>query len=495
MQQREESKNVHSPLANVAAERAVLAGICKYGTDAYIELENLLDESTFTVNNNKILFKCVKHILKKSNSIDFATILSASQDLGLQDYVDKTDVLKHIRAILETPIHLGNVYENAAKIRRLQFGRDIQNKLRDIYRNISSITGEEPLASIIAIAEDSIQNLSLEYIREDQTTPKEIGANLDEYLTHLMDNPCTQIGISTGMPAFDRAIGGGLRRKCIDVIGARAKAGKSLIGDNVALNVAKQGIPVLVLDTEMSEEDHWNRMLACLANVPINEIGTGTFASDQYKKARVLTAKKELQNLPYYYISIAGRPFEETLSIIKRWLLKVVGYDDNSRMKDCLVVYDYLKLMSENELDDMKEYQKLGFQITKLHNLAVEYDFPCLTFTQLNRDGINQESAATVSGSDRIIWLCTSFSILKAKTEEEMATDGIRAGNRKLVPIVSRHGPGLEGSGYVCLQMEGEYARLRHLGAVKEIGRRQEFEKRARNPEEEDGEDLESSFS
>lgn len=494
MPQSEKNNNVHM-LANIAAERAVLAGICRYGIDVYVEVSPILNESTFTVDNNKVLYKCITNLLQNSKSVDFASILSSAKELNLEDYINKTETLKHVRAILETPINIDNVFEHAAKIRRLQFGREIQQKLRDIYTSISKINGSESLDQILNLAEGPIQKISVDYIREDDSTPKQIGTNLDEYISHLIENPCDQVGIPTGMPAFDKAIGGGLRRKCVDVIAARAKAGKSLIGDNIAMNVAKTGIPALVLDTEMSEEDHWNRIIACLSNVPINEVATGQFSKDSAKLARVLAAKEELKSIPYYYISIAGRPFEETLSVIRRWLLKVVGYDENSKMRDCLVVYDYLKLMSENEVADLKEYQMLGFQITKLHNLAVEYDFPCLTFTQLNRDGITKESVDTVSGSDRIIWLCTSFSILKAKTEEEIGTDGIKAGNRKLVPLVSRHGPGLEGNGYICLQMEGEYARLTHLGAVKELGKQRDFKEKPRGFEEEDGEDMESSFS
>jgi len=105
----------------------------------------------------------------------------------------------------------------------------------------------------------------------------------------------------------------------------------------------------------------------------------------------------------------------------------------------------------------------LGFQITALHNLAVKYDFPCLSFVQLNRDGITKESTDAVSGSDRLIWLCTSFSIFKVKSPEEVANDGPQAGNRKLVPIVSRHGPGMEDGNYINVNMVGDLARLIEL--------------------------------
>jgi len=181
--------------------------------------------------------------------------------------------------------------------------------------------------------------------------------------------------------------------------------------------------------------------------------------------------------------------------VARRWLLKEVGYDKNGRMNDCLIIYDYLKLMSSDSLNgNMAEFQALGFQITKLHNFCVQYDCPCLSFVQLNRDGITKETEDAVSGSDRLIWLATSFSIFKTKTDEEFAQDkvlyGDKAGNRKLIPVVSRHGPGIE-SGYICMQMNGEIAEIKELGTLREIQKEKELKNDGvpdRTPEESDEE-------
>jgi hypothetical protein len=160
-------------------------------------------------------------------------------------------------------------------------------------------------------------------------------------------------------------------------------------------------------------------------------------------------------------VSIAGQPFENILSIMRKWVYQEVGFDSNGRTKDCLIVYDYLKLMgSESISSSMQEYQVLGFQITQLHNFCVKYDVPCLSFVQLNRDGITKESTDVVSGSDRLIWLCTSFSIFKLKSAEEMADDTEENGNRKLVPIVARHGAGLDDGDYVNMNMFGKFGKI-----------------------------------
>ena len=804
---------IETSLKNVASERAVLAGLFQYGRESLIEVELLLNEDSFTLDTNKVLYKCILDALKNKETAGYTDILSSAKSLNLDEYIEKNDALKHMSGIMNTPIHIDNILEHAKKLKRLEFARKVQSELRTIYTELNKVTGDESINEILSLAEAPIQNICLSYIKEDDLSPKAIGDDIDAYIEHLQNNQGKSIGITTGMPSFDKAIGGGLRRKCVDLVAARPKAlrdgslvytkngpkkiedirigdnilhpfsgetfvtniwphknidifrihfrdgdyvdccedhlwhvqkrygnrkkelkttsellsditygsqkrykwdiplpsptnfeekklpldpyfvgvllgdgsvsnnscvyhtadeeihlfmsnyanslgyevkidqnnlnnkcvsyrinsiqpllreigifghncydkfipkdyiynsidvrlsilaglldtdgdctvdlrsnnsrtrfcsvsiklcegvkeivqslgglcsivpqitkcnskefasfrceirlprgmnpfrlsrkaknftgrkigilkrtvvkiekvgvdnarcltlsnddglfmtdnyvvthntGKSCYGDNVALYIANtHKIPVLMLDTEMSQQDHVNRLLANLSEVEINEIASGNFFADPEKKDRVMHGSKTLKDIPYDYISIAGRPFEETLSIAKRWLIKKVGYDENGVLNDCVIIYDYLKLMTSNSINNnLAEFQVLGFQITALHNFCVENDVPCLSFVQLNRDGITKETTDVVSGSDRLVWLCTSFSIFKDKTDEERITDGINCGNKKLIPVVSRHGPGIEDNGYICLQMDGKYAKIKELGTIRSI--------------------------
>ena len=115
---------------------------------------------------------------------------------------------------------------------------------------------------------------------------------------------------------------------------------------------------------------------------------------------------------------------------------------------------------SQGMSQDMKEYQVLGFMMTALHNFATKYKVPIVAFIQLNRDGISKESTDTASGSDRIIWLCSNFTIFKRKSDEEIAEDGPTEGNRKLVPLISRHGGGLDDNDYINCHMQGWCAKI-----------------------------------
>jgi len=56
--------------------------------------------------------------------------------------------------------------------------------------------------------------------------------------------------------------------------------------------------------------------------------------------------------------------------------------------------------------------------------------------------------------------LCSNFTIFKRKSDEEIEEDGPTNGNRKLVPIISRHGGGLDDNDYINCHMKGWCAKI-----------------------------------
>ena len=448
-------------LCDPAAERAVLAGICNYGEAAYLDIADIVQESSFTIDSNSIIFKCLKLLCENNQSkIDIASIYSTAQELGLSHILSKKEEAQHLKAIMDFPVSLENVRKFAAKIRKLEIARLLRKQLEQTQDKLLEVTGSEPISSIIGIAEDSIFNFS-SLLNDSDTGPEKIGENLDDYVKSLEENKVDQVGIPTGFPIYDQAIGGGLRKGTINVIGARPKTGKTLLSDNMGKNIAALGIPVLNMDTEMNKQDHIHRLLAMMSETEINNIETGKFAESPDKKNKIIKATNDLKGMKLYHKSIAGKPFEDQLAIMRRWLVKEVGLNDDGTAKQCVIFYDYLKLMDSAGISqDLKEYQVLGFMMTSLHNFAVRYQVPIVAFIQLNRDGITKESTDSASGSDRIIWLCSNFSIFKRKSDEEMAEDGPDNGNRKLVPLISRHGGGLDDNDYINCFMKGWCAKI-----------------------------------
>lgn len=452
---------MYGELVDQASERVVLAGILQYGKDAYVDVSDLIDSKTFSINENQILYKVFEHALQESNKLDIPTIISTCTTLGVYDIIaKKKEDLEYLRALINTPIHLENVRKHAKKLGKLEFAKKSRALLKQAYDDLGKVTGDETIDAILAISENANFELVKELNSGTENKPEQLAQDGEAMIQNVIDNPKETIGMSTPFPLFNDAIGG-LRRRGVTLIGGYAKSGKSSIGKEISLHIAeKLDVPVLILDTEMDRADQFWRSIASLSGVPMKELETGKFARNQDKINKVKQANKLLEKLKIQHISVSGKEFEEILSIIRRWILREVGYDGNGNMRDCLVVYDYFKLMNPSALNIMKEYEALGYQISKLADFTKEYDFTCLAFVQLNREmGIAQ--------SDRLKWLCTSYSSFTAKTTEEIIEDTREAGNRKLKVELGRFGPAQDDDDYIFMNLQGEINKLAELGTKR----------------------------
>lgn len=458
------------PFQDVAAERAILAGVCRYGIDAYYDVADLVEPNSFSLDSNQIIYSCLKHIftIEEKTTVDLASILSAARAIGVSEFLSSKTEQQHLASIIKFPVDSKNIRGFAQIVCKLDIAKKIYDQLEITREKYLHLKGHEPVSHILGIAEESIFDF-MSLLNGGDENPKRLFEHIEEHLSDLADNKTDQVGIGTGFPRYDFAIGGGLRRGTVNVIGARPKTGKTLLAQNMGMNIAKKGIPVLDLDTEMMFNDFLNRTIASESQVSINDIESGKFDSNALSKNKVYNKTQALKGVPYYHINIGGKPFEDQLAIMRRWLARHVGLRPDGTAKECVIIYDYLKLMNSADIKDVAEFQALGFMMTALHNFALKYAVPILSFIQLNRDGITKESTDAASGSDRIIWLCSNFTIYKVKSDEEIAQDGAENGNRKLVPIIARHGQGLEDKDYINVKMQGQYAHLQEGLTAKEL--------------------------
>jgi replicative DNA helicase len=458
-----------APMTDLAAERAVLAAASQ-SSELYADVADLVNPNSFTLDSNQLLWKCLTRVYADgvAAAADYPTLLSAAKSEGCDAHFAKQEEREHLRAVLNMPVHPRNARKLAGRVAKLEVARMLDAQLALARSDVRAVTGDEPVDDILSRAEAPIFDLTTRLSSASHEGTGPIGKGARAYLTHLMDNPRDCVGIPTGFRRLDRAVGGGLRPNSMNLIAARPKTGKTWLVDTVGLNVAERGVPVLNLDTEMSKEEHVVRIAARMSGVLLDDIENGKCGLNVTNRRKVLEAADKLEQLPYHYRCISGEAFEETVSHMRRWVLREVGLDDSGKAKPCVIIYDYLKLMSADSLlkGNMAEYQMLGFIATSLKNFAARYGVPVLCFAQLNRDGIDREDGSVISQSDRLLWFCTSFIIFKKKTPEEQAEEPRRPGSKpfthKLVPKDMRHGAGLEDGDYINLR--ADYAR----GVVEE---------------------------
>lgn len=776
-------------LSDIAAERALLAGIFQHGKMAYYDVCDVIDIECITDINNQLVYKCLANIIIHDKTIDIPTVLSSANELGITDYINTPDQLNYIGSLIKLPVQIDNTRKHAIKLKKLQIARMAQQKHKEAYAALSEVDGTETVDKILSISERPLLELSFSLNSHQQDRPMQIAEGGREYLEDLIANPVTNIGIPTPYARYNKVIGGGLRNGGVNLIAARPKAqpmsskiltpngwvlmkdikigdvichpfngtsnviniipnglqnivkfmfddgtfalasedhlwkiksrrwekyqilsyneisktklkendrhkwqipltnpvefsnqnvaihpyllgvligcgcmvegcrfstadmfildklnsiisedyeikkigkskydysickknisnkpnyytenlkkynlfgqkshtkfipkeylynsiefrlqllqglmdaggyvsdnynleysttseelsnnfaelimslggkckikkrfticngkkipsfrcrtkpslkkkiigyqhigkldcqcitidnddglyitdnyivthncGKTTFGKEISLHVSgKLKIPVLFLDTEMVKTDQYIRSLASIAKIPINRIETGQFGQNEIEKKRVFDADTILQGMFYKHVAVAGKAFDEIISIIRRWILQDVGYGSNGNVNPCLVIYDYFKIMTEDSVKGMEEYQALGFMISKLSDFCKLYSFPVLAFVQINRDGITKETSDIISGSDRLLWLCHSASIWKRKTKEEVENDP-HNGNMKLIPLEARFGPSLDEGDYIHFTMDGEKSIIAEGKTFKETKKEQ----------------------
>lgn len=453
-------------LADIGIERAVLAGLCQFGKDAAVEVEGLVNMYTFTDQGNQMLYKCITEALKQSLSIDITSLVAAAKELSLYDVVAKSKKdLEFINSLFLFPIKNENVRPFAKRLAKLEFARKAQEKHQEAFNALGALKGSESIDEIVSISEKPIFDLVMEANRGTNNQPELLTDNMDEYIEFLLNNEIENIGIPTPWATYNAAIGGGLRCGGVNMIGARPKRGKSTLCKELAIHVSKNlNIPVLVLDTEMNKQDQLIRSLASESKIEINMIETGKFnKSDLLVGIIKNTYTKLKNNKNFFYVSVAGEAFDNIMSIIRRWIVKHVGFGEDGKTKPCLVIYDYFKLMDKSDLKSLKEYEAMGYQISTFTDFTKEYHFPVMAFVQLNR----QED---ISQSDRLRWLCQSYSSFLDKTPEQLSEDGgVQNGNRVLTIEDSRYGPGLGSSDYINMFINGGYSTVVELGLKSQL--------------------------
>jgi replicative DNA helicase len=452
---------------NLGVERVVLAGLCQYGKDAYYDINDIITTDSFSLDANQALYKCVEKALSQVDKLDPTSLLAASDSLGLSALLTKNKVdIEYIRSLFSFPIKLENVRPHAKQLAKIEIIQKVQNAQMNAYNTLGGFDGTESISEILSVPENAVFDIVNEINNRNDEAPKQVMDGTMLRLEELAANPIQNVGIPTPFAIYNKVIGRGIRPG-VALIGARPKIGKSTFAINVGLHVAKiLKIPVLYIDTEMqlgAEQEY--RILACSSGVPLELIEDGSFALYEAHANNIKTTIKDLEKIPFYHRWVGGKQFEEITSVMRRWIYHTVGFDAEGKTNPHLIIYDYFKLMNDNVLDKMQEYQAVGFQISYLSDFCKKYNTPCLSFVQLNRDGITKETSDIISQSDRLLWLCTSCAIFRRMTQEEITQNGgIKYGNRKLSLLEGRFGEPMDEGDYISMYFDGNKSKITEVG-------------------------------
>lgn len=204
------------------------------------------------------------------------------------------------------------------------------------------------------------------------------------------------------------------------VVQAKYKQGKSVFLLNETVHKLKNGVPTLVVDTEMSDRLYMERLVAHVSGVEVKRIKNGRYNEDEGRKIR--EAISWIKQQPFVHIYDPDMTDDKMYSICK--ILKF-------KMGLQFVVYDYIK---SNETSSSDNYNILGAKCDFLKNkIAGELNLAVLSACQLNRNGEVADSMKI----NRYLSVGIKWFI---KSQEQLLVDGAECGNAGLKIYVNRLG-------------------------------------------------------
>jgi replicative DNA helicase len=190
-----------------------------------------------------------------------------------------------------------------------------------------------------------------------------------------------EVKIPFDLEYFNKITNGGLSRKTLNIILAGTAVGKTLCLVHFAASHLMAGKNVLYITLEMSEEKIAERIDANLLNVPLLDLVD--LSKDVYEKKVKSVKEKTVGKL-----IIKEYPTASASTTHFRHLLHELNLK-KSFVPDVIIV-DYLNIATSSRIKAgsvVNSYTYIKSIAEELRGLAVEYNVPILSATQLNRQG------------------------------------------------------------------------------------------------------------
>src|SRR5574337_66973 len=281
-------------------------------------------------------------------------------------------------------------------LRRLERGRHTESFCQDralylgIMQAIEIVDGKDTKSGI---AKGAIPDI----------LQKALAVNFDRSIGHdYLKSPIerydyyhnTEILIPFDLDMLNRITEGGLAPKTLTVLTAAPNAGKTLMMCHMTAANMMSGKNVLYFTMEMAEKRIAQRIDANLLNIPISkliELDKTNFVSRINKLRDRTPGDLVIKEFPTGAGNVSH--FKHTLTELSQ----------KKGFKPDIVYVDYMNICSSSRyhrMDGVNSYTVVKSIAEELRGLAVEYDVPVVTATQLNREGADSSDPSMTDTSD-----------------------------------------------------------------------------------------------
>ena len=304
----------------------------------------------------------------------------------------------------------------AGNVISLAFKRDLANTLEKLEKRC--YRKDVPLETLSNDVYGGLDHVVSQYILANEVHT--LGEEIDSIWSEIVSRRSSDG--TYGIPSKYRLFGEYFTYETgeLVVLQAKYKRGKSVFLMNEVCHKLQNGVPTLVVDTEMPTRLYAERLISHISRVPIKKVKNGQYSEEESEK--IQKAIEWLKGQPFVHIYDPQMSDEKLYTLCKMLKYKI-GLE--------FVVYDYVK---SNETSTSDNYNILGAKCDFLKNrIAGELELSVLSACQLNRNG-------DVADSDKINRYLSVAIKWGYKTQEMIAKDGIQCGNAYAKIYVNRLG-------------------------------------------------------
>lgn len=417
-------------------DRALLGAVL-YGCGDIDELAATVQPGDFREPRDEVVWSAILRVAESGTKPDPVTVRMAIGGDGWKLLRDHGGPVYLVDLVHDcpNPLHVGGyaeqVADNAGRRRLATALYAIGEDLKDTDR---------PWVEIAEHARSRIDEATLQTITGQ---PVRIGHVVEEVLDIAEHG--AEKGLPTPWPDIDR-LTGGLAPGRLVIVGARPGVGKSIMGTNLALDVAhRHGHEVLLCSVEMPRVEVAQRVMAAHVPVSLTSLEHGTVEPSVWD--RIASRVAQVTELPITIEDAASQSLS-TIRSATRNAVKAAAARDR---RLALVVVDYLQLLAPRDRR-VPRHEQVGEISSGLKQVAREYGVCVVAMAQVNRASTQRhggrptiadlrESGSIEADADIVV-------LLHRPDEEGADVEAIVAKNRA--------GP----RGEAKLQLQGRYARL-----------------------------------
>lgn len=195
-----------------------------------------------------------------------------------------------------------------------------------------------------------------------------------------------------------------IKKKTVNVIGARPSEGKSALALNLFCDLAKE-YKCIYFNMEMTEEEVYERMLGIEANIPITDINK---PQTEYQDQKIMEVANKIYN--YKYEVING---SKTVQAMKNKIIK------EQRDEHCIVFIDYTGYIVGKQGQNDRE--RIGEAVRELNNITKDYDCTIFLIAQINRNGSEIPTMQDLKDSGEIEQTADTIILIHDENKEDNA--------------------------------------------------------------------------